>query len=159
MTDLKPCPFCGGEALIGQTLDDAWYAMCIQDHCCKIESYWRTKAEAIAEWNARATIAVPDVEQIAEYLVNQQDEPWPGPDKERLHYWRNKCIAAARQITALRGAQGWQPGQLVVYRANDCDLLANIVGEVEGWWEVRFIADNSTAIVRPSHIFAPEAGQ
>lgn len=49
-----PCPFCGSKALIGQTLDDAWYAMCVVDHCCKLESYWRTEAEALTAWNTRA---------------------------------------------------------------------------------------------------------
>lgn len=51
---LHSCPFCGGKALIGQTLDHAWYAMCEQDFCCKIDSYWRTEAEACAAWNTRA---------------------------------------------------------------------------------------------------------
>lgn len=59
--ELKPCPFCGGEALIGQTLDNAWYAMCAKDHCSKLECYWRTKAEAITAWNTRA----PSADHIA----------------------------------------------------------------------------------------------
>ncbi len=61
--DLLPCPFCGGSPLIGQTLDDAWYAMCIVDHCSKLDAYWRTEAEAIAAWNTRAPTA--DAERIA----------------------------------------------------------------------------------------------
>lgn len=50
---LKPCPFCGSKALVGQTLDYAWYAMCEKDFCCKLDSYWKTEAEAIAAWNTR----------------------------------------------------------------------------------------------------------
>ena len=50
---LKPCPFCGGDPLIGQTLDHAWFAMCERDFCAKLETYWRTEAEAITAWNMR----------------------------------------------------------------------------------------------------------
>lgn len=57
MSKLKPCPFCGGKALIGQTFDAEWYAVCAKDHCCKIESYWRTEADAISAWNTRASDA------------------------------------------------------------------------------------------------------
>ena len=52
-SELKPCPFCGGEALIGETLDDTWFGMCGLDNCCVLESYWPTKDEAIAAWNTR----------------------------------------------------------------------------------------------------------
>ena len=51
--ELLPCPFCGGAPLIGQTLDDAWYAMCEQDHCARLDKYWPTKGEAIAAWGTR----------------------------------------------------------------------------------------------------------
>jgi hypothetical protein len=58
MTDvpdaLLPCPFCGGKALIGPTLDDKWFAECWADDCCAISLYWQTKAEAITAWNTRA---------------------------------------------------------------------------------------------------------
>lgn len=38
----------------------------------------------------------------AEYLRNQQDEPWPNGDfNDRLHYWRDKCITSARRIDAI----------------------------------------------------------
>jgi len=58
MTDKPaPCPFCGGEALIGQTLDGAWYAWCAKDFCARLEAYWRTEAEALTAWNARTVQA------------------------------------------------------------------------------------------------------
>jgi hypothetical protein len=38
---------------------------------------------------------------VADYLVDQQDEPWPnGTESERLHYWRNKAIEGADRIRA-----------------------------------------------------------
>lgn len=54
MVELLPCPFCGGEALLGETLDNAWYAQCAQDDCTPIARHWGTKAEALAAWNKRA---------------------------------------------------------------------------------------------------------
>lgn len=42
------------------------------------------------------------IEQIADFLTDQRDEPWPGgTESDRLHYWRNKAIAAARDLQAL----------------------------------------------------------
>jgi hypothetical protein len=38
--------------------------------------------------------------EIADYLTHQQDEPWPGPDSARLHYWRDKAISAAKRLRA-----------------------------------------------------------
>lgn len=64
-----PCPFCGGEALIGQTLDGAWYAMCVVDHCCKLESYWRTEAEALTAWNTRAVNSHHDLIEALREMV------------------------------------------------------------------------------------------
>ena len=51
--ELEACPFCGSPALVGQTLDDAWYVMCQEDKCLRIDNYWPTKDEAIAAWNRR----------------------------------------------------------------------------------------------------------
>jgi hypothetical protein len=39
---------------------------------------------------------------IAEYLIDQRDEPWPGSDSDRLHYWRSKAITAANRLTSIR---------------------------------------------------------
>lgn len=50
-----PCPLCGNPALIGQTLDDAWYAMCSQDKCIRIDCYWPSRDEAIVAWNRRTS--------------------------------------------------------------------------------------------------------
>jgi hypothetical protein len=43
-----------------------------------------------------------ELRQIAERLVDQQDEPWHlGTEADRLHYWRGKAINAARAIESL----------------------------------------------------------
>lgn len=52
MTDLLPCPFCGGEA---QTLRNGswWCVACRTPFCCDVGKF-DTEAEAIAAWNTRA---------------------------------------------------------------------------------------------------------
>lgn len=55
-SELKPCPFCGGEAMIAATLDDMYRPMCKTDGCAFLESNV-TRAEAIAAWNTRASDA------------------------------------------------------------------------------------------------------
>jgi len=58
MKDLKPCPFCGGEAAIAEIPDthnnNVWLMpVCI--HCdCKLDNGWRTQKEVIDIWNRRA---------------------------------------------------------------------------------------------------------
>lgn len=51
MTELKPCPFCGGEASIYVAYDDGYYVCC--DECgCGLPVY-NTEEDAIREWNRR----------------------------------------------------------------------------------------------------------
>jgi Lar family restriction alleviation protein len=60
MTELKPCPFCGGEAETGYAINDynRWGVIC---KCCgasvEVEE-WKgvedTEGNAIAAWNRRA---------------------------------------------------------------------------------------------------------
>lgn len=62
MTDLLPCPFCGGQAEIHATHDvdtgeiDGWFVWCNNKRCeCKPETNdYTTEAEAVAAWNTRA---------------------------------------------------------------------------------------------------------
>lgn len=52
--DLKPCPFCGGEDLHGQTyFDGQWhYIVCMT--CCGRGGESMMREEAVAFWNKRA---------------------------------------------------------------------------------------------------------
>ena len=44
-----------------------------------------------------------EIAQIADYLTNQDDEPYAGfGDTDRLHYWRDKAITAANRLRALK---------------------------------------------------------
>ena len=57
MNELKPCPFCGGEAKVikdGTLTDQSviYSALCT---CCRTQCYWfETKEETIEAWNTRA---------------------------------------------------------------------------------------------------------
>ena len=59
MSELKPCPFCGGEAALVPTLKTTvreWFVTCNNLECsvlaCRTKRYY-TEAEAIAAWNTR----------------------------------------------------------------------------------------------------------
>lgn len=49
--ELKPCPFCGGEAaLFEQNCDRPWHVLC---YCGGRVGWFETKQEAIEAWNRR----------------------------------------------------------------------------------------------------------
>ena len=48
MTDLKPCPFCGGKAHI---IHEGYWIM--YEDCQSESGYYETKEEAIEAWNRR----------------------------------------------------------------------------------------------------------
>lgn len=54
MAELKPCPFCGGEAELersGEGVFETWYVTCI---ICGASNWENTEAEAVKTWNTRA---------------------------------------------------------------------------------------------------------
>lgn len=55
MGDLKPCPFCGAEATVGETQDGNWIAGCPdEDGCSACPTVDKdSRADAIAAWNTR----------------------------------------------------------------------------------------------------------
>lgn len=70
MEELKPCPFCGGEAELGEFLgvvpeidengayidaETEYYAWCYCTECGITTIDYDTDAEAIEAWNRRAT--------------------------------------------------------------------------------------------------------
>lgn len=93
MTELLPCPFCGGEAELHASYDmdtnevDGWFAWCNNDRCeCKPETNEHfTEAEAIAVWNARAETAtlyedgfyLYDVKFMPERTCRNVDDGFP----------------------------------------------------------------------------------
>ena len=54
MTELLPCPFCGGEAYIYAPGPIEHHVACKNPSCYAETHGWSTEAEAIAAWNTRA---------------------------------------------------------------------------------------------------------
>lgn len=54
MENLKPCPFCGGEAIIKTIYDTDFNVSCRNVYKCGAMMEWRdTEEEAIYTWNNR----------------------------------------------------------------------------------------------------------
>jgi Lar family restriction alleviation protein len=73
MSELKPCPFCGREAVVYDAGDTdfgpAWYVAC--DKCsCQIDKEHYTKAEAIAAWNQRPALEQEPVAWTSQDEIN-----------------------------------------------------------------------------------------
>lgn len=73
MSELLPCPFCGGEAELHPTYDmdtsevDGWFVWCNNKECeCAPETREHfTEAEAIAAWNTRAERTCENIDKYA----------------------------------------------------------------------------------------------
>lgn len=53
MSELLPCPFCGGEAHTYKTIAERYCAICNKPLCASVGPF-DTEAEAIEAWNTRA---------------------------------------------------------------------------------------------------------
>lgn len=42
-----------------------------------------------------------EIAAIADELIDQSKEPWPGKELDRLHYWREKAIHAAAKLKSI----------------------------------------------------------
>ena len=87
MTELLPCPFCGGEAELHASYDmdtnevDGWFAWCNNEQCeCKPETNeYFTEAEAIAAWNTRAETPIVrcrDCKHWQPWMKGAEPECW-----------------------------------------------------------------------------------
>lgn len=67
--ELKPCPFCGGEAKLPNSGGVFW-AIC--NNCCTYQQITHDRAEAIAAWNKRQHDAIIEAtERLADYLRDE----------------------------------------------------------------------------------------
>ena len=53
MSELRKCPFCGGEAAVFTYNNEEYDVKCCNPYCLAKSSCWDTEAEAIAAWNTR----------------------------------------------------------------------------------------------------------
>lgn len=88
MTELKPCPFCGGEAeiLTAESMHGGYLFGIMCNDCCSRGDVYDNEAEAIAAWNTRAAMEFDNwfylpkpreaIAEIAETLNSFDDEKW-----------------------------------------------------------------------------------
>lgn len=70
MSELKPCPFCGGEAAVFTYNNEEYDVKCRNPYCLAKSSRWDTEAEAIDAWNTRTD----DYKQAAEYWQRMYEQ-------------------------------------------------------------------------------------
>jgi len=63
MSNLKPCPFCGGDAKVRKSHEnflvhpaDCWMVQCADNDCGCGTSFESSEYKAVAAWNRRAGI-------------------------------------------------------------------------------------------------------
>lgn len=65
MSELKHCPFCGGEGVIWPLRKHPFYLAICKDGCgCKLDDF-KTREEAIQAWNTRATLESEECEDVS----------------------------------------------------------------------------------------------
>lgn len=85
-----------------------------------VQAFARFEQAIRADERERAADAIPALEALANKLTDQYDEPFSGPDSQRLHYWRDKAITVAKALrdmsastsmpTTVAGADGGAEG-------------------------------------------------
>jgi len=100
MHDLKPCPFCGGEAIAHPcTLEGDDHDVGCSNGECPVEPYaWaETENEAIKEWNTRAVdpaaIREAALREAAEVVSNLADHALTALAYEHAQACREEILA------------------------------------------------------------------
>ena len=90
MTDLKPCPFCGGEAMVKEAIayaESVYTVGCGDSECMGYEGPWRrSKEDVIAAWNRR------DERTCTPVNVDREDEDG------RLHKMFHRCSECGHDL-------------------------------------------------------------
>lgn len=126
MTDLKPCPFCGGEAdgnFINSTGANRGRVCCKNDKCGAYSLQW-----TVAQWNTRADIVEkPDDKEVRE-AVEEIDNAYFDDQCDILrdtmsqfYRWNVVKNAAIRAATAKCDCEG-------ILSANN-----SLISEISGW--------------------------
>ena len=72
MTDeLKPCPFCGGEAEVRKFTETKFFVQCFFVQCksCLIGTTFKSEHEAVKVWNRRYTVLFRVKQVIKQWLT------------------------------------------------------------------------------------------
>ena len=66
MSELKPCPFCGGRAIMVYLQYSGYRYVRCEGECCEQSMTYETTEEAIYKWNRRADRGEIDFDYAAE---------------------------------------------------------------------------------------------
>lgn len=91
MSDLKPCPFCGGKALSEHDHYEGFQVVC--EYCAASTEYFFTRPEAEKTWNTRADGLV----SVDELTKAQQEI------EEYKHEWEQACQRYQGTFEAYKG--------------------------------------------------------
>ena len=75
MSELLPCPFCGGEADVGNDYGK-WYACCSNHDECEfviISGPHKSREEAVEVWNTRAELTCGIISFIEHVTMDEPD--------------------------------------------------------------------------------------
>lgn len=94
-------------------------AECDRPSSISIATWWHLRGEDFTEKARAAIAAMPTasvqsderLREIADFLIDQQFEPWPGEEHVRTHYWRSKAIKAANDLIALTKPEAGSAGE------------------------------------------------
>ena len=100
MTDkLKPCPFCGGEAMLrNRGMNTQNYVVC--ENCGAVSKITETEADAIKAWNKRSYI-----DEIVEQLEEEKNHCCVGCYEDYDPYEDGRFETYEEVIALLKGVQ------------------------------------------------------
>ena len=101
-TELLPCPFCGGEAVLDDIGDrTAFYSVGCNNNACKVEAAanMRSKEEAIHHWNQRTGQLAAVADDAVVRLTKEYRETMA---HDVLHSWAKDMVSA---IAAMKDTQ------------------------------------------------------
>jgi len=98
MSELKPCPFCGGKAYLANPEPNAlWRVICTND--CREGEYVSNRTAAIALWNTR-TFTRADVEAVAGIISSAEARYAHTGDGNEDYDDNDRCRYVARAVIA-----------------------------------------------------------
>ena len=104
---LKPCPFCGGKAIIDGCDETLWIVICKE--CNASIGYKETVQEAIDAWNNRVqpTFTPEELEEIFHRLIGHYPEMSDAGCSafEKITHWRNRQSIVDKCNAALKGGR------------------------------------------------------
>ena len=124
MAELKPCPFCGGEAIITKhhnRFSEWWLVSCTKCHISQTGSEYEFSFEAIEAWNRRAE----DGKKLTNGTISIGVYIFPDRKKPCLCYEEGNQITVYGHFNTTEGADEFMTklGRLVG---------AEMVGEEDG---------------------------